>query len=408
VADERVSGLQAEVRVLRGQLARYESDERKLARRYIDIVGVILLALDRAGNVSLMNQRGCELLGYSEEELLGHNWFEVFLPPQQVAAAKERYAIVLAGLDEAIECYESVIIRRDGEERTIAWRSRLVRNSAGESTGILCSGEDVTDVHAAEAERARLELSFHQTHELRSLGTLAGGIAHDFNNILLSICGHAELLSQDLPEGTPAAQLLGEVTRAADRGRRLVRQISSFGRPGALHVESSPLSAVVREVLGLLQATQPESIDVHESFTGHGTVLADTGQLHQVIMNLCTNAIHAMPEGGVLEVRIDDVELRGAFAADLDLPSARYARLTVADDGHGMSAETLERIYEPFFTTKGINQGSGLGLSVVHSIVQAHHGAIHVWSEHGCGSAFRLFLPLQEEASSTPPQSLGR
>ncbi|MGA2108684.1 MAG: ATP-binding protein [Syntrophorhabdales bacterium] len=245
-------------------------------------------------------------------------------------------------------------------------------------------------------ERRRAEAQLRQAHKMEAVGTLAGGIAHDFNNILAAIIGFSEIAQEKTPEESPARRHMERVFAAGIRGRDLVKQILAFSRQAEPEMHPLKLVAVVRETLKLLRASLPRTIDIRTNLRGEsGSVLADPVQMQQVLMNLCTNAAHAMKRGGG---RIS-IDLTGfAFSSPEDAPDptmspGSYARLSVTDTGVGMSPELLEHIFDPFFTTKAAGEGTGLGLSVVHGIVANHGGAITVSSEPGLGSTFTIYLP---------------
>jgi signal transduction histidine kinase/ActR/RegA family two-component response regulator len=234
-----------------------------------------------------------------------------------------------------------------------------------------------------------------QAQKMEALGTLAGGIAHDFNNILSPIIAYAEL-AKEAAAGQPALEAdLREIAAAAARARDLVRQILAFSRRSEGKKEPVDLGAVAREALRLLRASLPATVEIRQRLDGEARVLADPTQLHQVIMNLCTNAAHAMePAGGVLAVSLDEVSSPAGAVPGVQLGAGRHALLTVSDTGAGMAPATLARIFDPYFTTKEKGKGTGLGLSVVAGIVRAHDGRIGVYSEPGAGTTFRVYLPL--------------
>jgi nitrogen-specific signal transduction histidine kinase/ActR/RegA family two-component response regulator len=265
--------------------------------------------------------------------------------------------------------------------------------------------EDVTQLHRAEEERTRLEAQLRQSQKIQSLGTLAGGIAHDFNNILTAIGGNTQLAIADLPPDHPAMLSLVEIEKASERAAALVRQILSFSRPQEAKRKIVKLQAVVEEALRLLRASLPATISMGTDFAPDAPdVAADATQIHQVIMNLGTNAAHAIGErAGTLDLRLAPFVVDAETAAhSTDLHAGRYAQLTVSDSGRGMDAATLERVFEPFFTTKAPGQGTGLGLSVVHGIIKGHHGAVTVYSQPGQGTTFHLYFPAAT-ATDVPP-----
>ena len=253
-----------------------------------------------------------------------------------------------------------------------------------------------------EAEKKELEQHLWQTQKMEAIGTLAGGIAHDFNNILGIIGGYAELALIEAVEGTRGEKCLKEVMRACGRARDLVQQILTFSRQGGKERKPLQLSLTVKEVMKMLRATLPTTIAIRYDVSKNlPAVLADPIQIHQVVMNLCTNAFHAMQEkGGTLEVDLSEAVIdREHGISRVDLPSGKYQKLTIKDTGHGMSPEVMERMFDPFFTTKGLGKGTGLGLSVVHGIINNHEGAITVSSKVGEGTVFEVYFPSLEEVA---------
>ena len=255
---------------------------------------------------------------------------------------------------------------------------------------------DITKIKQLEEERLKTEAQLRQSQKLEAVGTLAGGIAHDFNNILSAIIGFTELTLMELEEDSPLRQNLDHVYQAGTRARDMVKQILAFSRQS--DSERKPISVIpiVKEALKMLRASLPATIDIRTALDQTvGIIEADATQLHQVLMNLCTNSSHAMrEEGGVLEVRVASER----FAQKKDCPHADlrpggYVRLSVRDTGHGIAPENLVRIFDPYFSTKEISEGTGLGLAVVQGIVKAHQGAITVSSEPGEGTTFDIYLP---------------
>ncbi|MBN2397061.1 MAG: PAS domain S-box protein [Deltaproteobacteria bacterium] len=268
-------------------------------------------------------------------------------------------------------------------------------DDSGERTGVVSVVRDVT-------HEVRLEQELRRSQKMEALGTLAGGIAHDFNNILMPITLNTELALRGAGEPDEALENLRYVLEAAQRGRDLVRQIITFSRRKEQKREPVEIAPVIREALALLKASLPATVEIRGNIDDqpHAVVLADPTQIHQVLVNLCTNAGHAMRKsGGVLEVSLAGVEVDGHAASQhADLHAGPYVRLTVSDTGEGMDREIMERIFEPFFTTKERGEGTGMGLAVVHGIVQNHGGAITVYSEAGKGTTFNVFFPRMEGA----------
>ena len=271
---------------------------------------------------------------------------------------------------------------------------RLERDQDGPSR-IVGIASDVSARKLADAAQLR-------SQKLEALGTLAGGVAHDFNNILLAIMGNAGLAEADLPPGHPVRDNLAEITRATNRAADLVRRILGFSRPQDERQSAIALRPVVEEAVNLLRASLPAMIHITTRFAdGLPHVIANATQMHQVVVNLGTNAAHALGvRGGEMEVALDALTLSAEDSAGLSgLHEGLHVRLTVSDTGSGIDQATLDRIFDPYFTTKPASQGTGLGLAVVHGIVLSHHGAITVRSTFGQGSAFAVYLPAAQGAA---------
>jgi signal transduction histidine kinase/ActR/RegA family two-component response regulator len=253
-----------------------------------------------------------------------------------------------------------------------------------------------------EKERAELETQLFQLKKMETIGTLAGGIAHDFNNILTPILGYTDMALEEIPEESTLRFDIEQINSAAARGKDLVQQILTFSREVNFEKKPIQLPHIINEVLNLLKANLPKGIEVKKHLGNNiGTIHADATHMHQIIMNLCTNAIYAMMHtGGVLDVGLEVVDVDKKFAKQVPkLKKGDYVRLTISDTGHGMDAQTKERIFEPFFTSKEVGAGSGLGLSVVHGIVNNYGGAITVESTVGKGTSFTIFLPQYGKTS---------
>ncbi len=250
-----------------------------------------------------------------------------------------------------------------------------------------------------EQRNREIEAQLRQAHKLEAIGTLAGGIAHDFNNILAPIIGYTEMALGDIPEASPTRQDLEQVLVAARRARDLVKQIVAFSR-FSHEQQRVPVNidTVVQNALKLLRATIPSSIEIKADIH-KGMALADATQIHQLVLNLCTNAAHAIGERGVIEVKLTRLDLKENERLPHSLSGLRpgpYLELSISDTGHGMDAATLERIFDPYFTTKEVGKGSGLGLAIVRGIVKRHEGAVWVRSEPGKGSIFHVCIPAVE------------
>ncbi len=260
--------------------------------------------------------------------------------------------------------------------------------------------DNITARKQAEEEKAKLEAQLRHAHKMEAIGTLTGGIAHEFNNILGIIIGHAELAMEDIPEWNPARLSLGEIKTAGLRATDVVRQLLGFSRKTEQRKKPVKIHTIIKESMNLLRASIPTTIDIRSNIPKDlGIIMADPTQIHQILINICTNATHAMEEnGGILEVSLTEVELDEDTSAHYhEIKSGPYIQLTVSDTGHGIDPEIKDRIFDPYFTTKEIDKGTGLGLAVVHGIVKNHDGAISVYSEPALGTTVKVLFPRIDE-----------
>jgi signal transduction histidine kinase/ActR/RegA family two-component response regulator len=289
----------------------------------------------------------------------------------------------------------------DGRWCWLHARGRCLRDAAGNPYRFVGSAIDVSAQRQAQLDKEHLEAQLRQSQKMEAIGTLAGGIAHDFNNILGAILGYGELAHQHTQEGTPLRRYLDNVMHATGRARALVDRILGFSRSGLGERDPVNVQSVIEETLELLQASLPGGIRVESRLeAGNTAVIGDATHLHQVAMNLFTNALQAMEHGGVLRVVLERVGLseRLSLARGTLAPGA-YVRLIVSDTGTGIPPAVLERMFDPFFTTKGVGEGTGLGLSLVHGIVTDLEGAIDVRTQAGAGTSFEIWLPTAGETS---------
>jgi PAS domain S-box-containing protein len=305
----------------------------------------------------------------------------------------------LEGRTPRYEC-EYRVRQPDGAWCWVLARGRCLRDATGKPLRFVGSTIDVTAQKQAQIDRERLESQLRQSQKMEAMGTLAGGIAHDFNNILGAILGYGEMAYQHAAAGSALRRYLDNVMHAAGRAKALVDRILGFSRSGLGERVPVNVQSVIEETLELLAASLPAGIRLEKTLqAGDAAVIGDATHLHQVAMNLCTNALHAMERGGVLSVVLERVELgeRRTLSRGTLSPGA-YVRLVVSDTGTGIPPAVLERMFDPFFTTKGVGEGTGLGLSLVHGIVAELGGAIDVATRPGEGTKFEIWLPVAGEA----------
>ncbi len=303
----------------------------------------------------------------------------------ELSARKEYYMRVLLEKEK-----ENVKTINDALEKRVEERTKQLLNAN------IDLKKEIEIRQKFERERAEMEKKLFQLQKIETIGTLAGGIAHDFNNILTPILGYTDMAREELPEESNLRFDLDQINNAALRGKNLVQQILTFSREVDFEKKPIQLQPVVSEALNLLRASLPASVEIKQNLDSNiGTVLADPTHIHQIVMNLCTNANHAMIKtGGILEVKLEAVNVDQKTAGKIpNLKKGDYIKLSVSDTGYGMDIKTKERIFEPFFTRKEVGSGSGLGLSVVHGIVNNYGGAISVDSTLGSGTTFAIYLP---------------
>ncbi len=394
---------------LASEAALRQSEERFRALAEVSPVGIF--SSDPTGRTTFVNGRWCELAGLTPEEAMGEGWTRALHPDDRAPVADAWTQAVRAGESSAAEFR---FVRPDGSICWLVGQSRAQHRPDGSLAGYVGTVTDVTNLKRAEEERKKIEAQLRQSRKMESLGTLAGGIAHDFNNILNGTFGFVDLARLELEPGHPVHAWLDRIAASSQRARELVRQILTFGRKNEGERTPQRIHSVVDEALRLLRSTLPAMVTLDTRLSADTpAVLANSSQIHQVVLNLCTNAAQALPErGGRITVWLEPALVTPEQAAENpDLRAGLAAHLVVADNGTGMDAATLDHIFEPFFTTKETGTGTGLGLAVVHGIVKSHDGAIVVNSRVDAGSTFEIYFPAVAEAPpkpAPPPNTLPR
>ncbi len=356
-----------------------------------------IVMLDTGQRVTRVNREFTAVFGYRPEEAVGRPLEQMIVPDdlRQESARMARAASLgrRAG-------GETERVRKDGHRLPVSVLVAPIMTAAGQ-IATYAIYRDISERRMAEAERSRLELRLRHAEKLEAIGTMAGGIAHDFNNILASILGYGDMAFNAAPETGPLKRYVANVMSASHRARSLVDQILSYGRSTRGRHEVINAAALLEETLELVRASLPPNIDLDVALAARqASVVADPTHIHQVAMNLCTNAIHAMDMGGKLTVALDEKTLlEPAILSHGQLPPGNYVVLVVSDTGRGIDASVMGRIFEPFFTTKESGTGTGLGLAMVQSIVNELGGMIHAASEPGKGSRFEIHLPRSDSAA---------
>ncbi len=372
------------------------AQERERMMAAIEQLAETIVITDAQGCIEYVNPAFERSTGYSRSEALGQNLLFLQPPESDEDLGESLWDVLRAGL---VWTGRIQTRRRDGrvfeEDCTVS----PVRDLTSSVVNFVAVKRDVT-------RELELEKQLRHAQKLESIGTLAGGIAHDINNVLATVANYTDLAQQSLTAGSHACQDLAEVLVAVRRGKALVDQILTFSRRAELHKEVIDIGVAVREAVGLLRASTPPAVRIHQHLdSGAGTVLANASQVQQIVMNLATNAIQAMGDaGGDLELRLSSETLDHRQAAlHAVLAPGEYAVLRVKDTGSGMDSETLARAFEPFFTTKPLGEGTGMGLSVVHGIVAEHGGGLTVRSDQGRGTEVVVYLPRAKAESEERP-----
>ena len=345
-----------------------------------------IVCVDQHQRITVFNPTAAALFQCSASDALGSP-LERFLPD----AAQ---ALAFAQLTTQALLGEMTALTASGKELAVEVSVSFERHAEGETTTVFA--RDLTGRKKAEAHRNELEAQLRESQKMQAVGTMAGGIAHDFNNILGAILGNVELAKADCSPESPVLESLHEIDKAGRRARDLVRQILTFSRNEPPQRTPVNLAEVVHDTERLLRVTLPPAIELHMHLsTGLPALLADATQVEQALLNLCTNAVHAIgTERGTIHVEAAQVQPDHRLCERLGLAPTTYVALSVRDNGPGMDAALLGRIFEPFFTTKPVGQGTGLGLAVVHGVMRTHEGAVDVHSAPGHGSRFTLYFPV--------------
>jgi PAS domain S-box-containing protein len=349
----------------------------------------------REGKLIDVNQAYLDLFGYDISEIDNLKSQETYVNPDDRFAYQQEIE-----QKESVTDFEVELRKKDGTEIDCLLTATVRKAENGAILGYQGIMRDITERKRAEEEKRRLEAQLVRAQRMEAMGTLAGGVAHDFNNILAAIVGYAELSMLDVGADAKVKHNLKEVLRASKRAKDLVNQILAFSRQSQHELKPVEITPIVKETMKLLRASLPTTIEIrHHVEPDTGTIEADPTQIHQVLMNLCTNAAHAIgDEGGLLEVSVTKVDIdASAEPLNLDIDPGPYLKMSVCDTGHGMTSEVLERIFDPYFTTKDKGKGTGLGLAVVHGIVMSHKGGIYAESEPGKGTCFHVYFPRIEQ-----------
>ncbi len=355
-----------------------------------------LIVLSKDGRIVSTNDAACILLGYEEKELIGES-LTFILADNSFKGELEKTDIIdlfKPGESSLLECSFRT---KQGDIIPVLFSGSIILDESGVIEEIACVAVDLRSQKKMEEEKLDLQLQLQQSQKIEAVGTLAGGIAHDFNNIISTIRGFTQLLIERTFKNKEESEYLDTILHASERASSLVSQLLTFSRIDDSHQEVIPIVPILRETLKMMRAVLPASIEIKQDIRSTDvSILANSTHIHQILVNICTNAGHAMKEnGGVLEVRLCELNaISNDLPEILDKNEAGYVELAIIDTGIGMTAEVRERIFDPFFTTKAINEGTGLGLSTVHGLIKSHKGTVTVDSTPGVGTKFEIYFPI--------------
>jgi len=391
--------------------------ERERAQKYLDIADVMLVAIDDMGKITMINQKGCTILGYSENELIGKDWFETCLPPKIREQVKTAFQHIMKGEIDSIEYYENSVLTKSGEERLIAWHNSVLQNDRGNSIGTLSSGQDITERKQAEELAARQQQQILQADKMATIGILASGIAHEINNPNNYILLNGKIISKVWNDVTPMLQkyyendgdfsmagmpytkakdkigkLISGVSDGAARIQRIIQSLKDFARYDQGELDNDvDINNIVDSAIVIVQNMINKSTDRFSVKYGKNIpkIMGNSQQLEQVIINLITNSCQAL-----------DSREKGLFVSTDFNENSKYLLIEVRDEGVGISPENLKYILDPFFTTKRDSGGTGLGLSVSYNIIKNHRGELDFSSRPGMGTTVKITLPVNHKVQS--------
>ena len=378
----------------RAEAALRESEEKY--RTVLEANPDPVVVYDIEGKVTYFNPAFTRVFGWTLEERLGKK-MDVFVPEEAWRETKMMIEKVLAG--ERFSGIETCRYNKKGEIIPVSLSGAIYKDQNANPIGSIINLRDISD-------QKKMKAQLQQAQKMEAIGTLAGGIAHDFNNILSAILGYSELVLADLPSEASIRNKLEAIHSSGERARDLVAQILAFSRKDEQVRSPVEVHLILKDALKLLRPAIPTTIEIQTQISSKCRILGDPSRIHQIIMNLCTNAYQAMLEtGGTLKISLSHVKIEGKAAALAQVPAGSYGKLVISDTGVGIPLENLERIFDPYFTTKEKGKGTGLGLAAVHGIVKSHGGAILVESQIGKSTKFEVYLPLTLDRSDTQGQA---
>ena len=399
---------QIELQMQNEELRRIQEELEQAKNQYThlyDFSPVGYLSISEKGIIEKANLTIASMLNVARGALMGKPLTHYILKDDQDIYYKHKQCLMET---EAPQICELRFVKKDGELFYARLECLLIKSKGDDLKEIRATVSDITESKQAENERDDLSNQLFQSQKHESIGTLAGGIAHEFNNVLSIIIGNNELVMDELPEWSPAKENTEEIRIAGLRARDMVKQLLLFSRRTDAKKKPVQIGSVVKESLQLIRTSTPANIHINQHIAGDiAPIFGNTTQINQLLINLCVNAVDAMiTTGGVITIGLNNETIHEDFSnSQVSLSPGRYVKLMVSDTGHGMDKHTLDRIFEPYFTTKAVGKGTGIGLAVVHGIVGKHNGIIYAESLPGKGSVFTILLPVYEGPMDQEPET---
>ena len=374
-------------------MAMRQQDEKY--RTIIENIEEGFLETDLAGNFTFFNNSICKILGYSREELMGLNNREYTNSDNSKRLNEIINEVRRTGEPAQVKDFE--VIRKDGVTRAIEFSLYPIKDNKSKPAGFRGVVRDVTEIFKAEREKKKLEKQLQHSQKMEAIGSLAGGIAHDFNNVLMGMQGNASLMLFDIDKSHPHYKKIKSIERYVENGSSLTRQLLGFAKGGRYEVRATDLNELIKRTSSMFGRAKKE-IKIHSKYLKKiWAVEVNQGQMEMVFLNLYINALHAMPEGGDLHLLSENVVIDEGSAGNLKLKQGEYVKVSVVDTGTGMDMEIQEKIFDPFFSTKGKGRGTGLGLASASEVIKNHGGIIDVYSEISKGATFNIYLPASNK-----------
>ncbi len=394
----RIAGLEKTLQIVTGHSGRIERNLRQLFEVVSDVIPVPMVISLETGKILFSNGKAREIFGYSEEDFHNTDASDLY----ENAGDLHQFMKIHDAEDE-IKGFAVTLKKADGSPFPASLFSHQIVFEGQDC--LLTVLYDLSELRKEEEKRLSLERHLRQTQKMEAIGTMAGGIAHDFNNVLTIIFGKLQLAMMTLPEESKSRKHLNDALAAAKSANAMVMQILDFCRQKEQERKPLHISAIVREAMKMVKSLISPNIMTNLRIKSESPIIrGDPTQIYQLLMNLCTNANHVLQDnGGVIEIMLEEVDLSKGNREHIIIPNLKpgyYVRLTVSDNGPGMDKEIIDRVFDPFFTTKAPGEGTGMGLTVVHGIVQRHEGVVSIESELGKGSAFHCYFPVIAKTGS--------